>query len=156
MFKRNPLTLFRRPDLYISLSADADKGRGVFCHNDIKAGEVIEVAPLMLFDEEETNLLMGATKLRDYVFGVSDKAHDLCKREKVKDYRKASFFAMGITSFCNHSRKPNADAEFTDEYHTGFYTLKATADIPKDTEISVHYGTDWFIRRQGKPLPGEG
>src|SRR5262245_12803283 len=65
-FRKKTLTLFRRDGLYL---APSKKGRGAFSSAPIKAGEVIEVAPLMVFDETETPMLQK-TKLKDYVSGA--------------------------------------------------------------------------------------
>lgn len=147
--KKEPLKLFRHDRLYISLAGD--KGRGVFCAADIKKGETIEVAPVMIFNETEAETL-GKTRFRDYVFAASALSPKLLKREKVRDVAKSSFVVMGAISYCNYARDPNAVTSFADEYHTGFYILKARRDIPKDTEITIDYGISWLTQHGLGPL----
>lgn len=148
-FKKEPLKLFRHENLYINLAGD--KGRGLFCRDDIKSGTIIEVAPVMLYDDKEAALL-GKTRFCDYVFAATALAPKLLKREKIKDPKGSGFLVMGAASYCNYARDPNAVPEFVDEYHTGFAILKARRDIPKDTEITIDYGISWLTHHGAGPL----
>lgn len=142
MFKKKPITLFRHAGLY--LAPVPNKGRGVFCTEDIAAGEVIETSPIIILDEADAKTVSD-TILREYVFSASDLPPSAYKREYVTDPKKASILVMGMTSFCNGQYKPNAGVDFVKGHFAAYYQLKARKDIPKGTEISVSYGLAWFV-----------
>ena len=145
MFKIKPITVFTHPGLYLqNLPA---KGRGVFCAEDVKAGDVLEVAPLLIFNESDTAQFAN-TLVHDYYFTTSTLPQEMTARAGVKDAQKGSFLVMGISSFCNHLLDPNAKASTAGEYSTVFYKLTALKDIPKDTEICINYGISWFAARR--------
>lgn len=144
MFGKKPLTLYRHPGLY--LEQVRDKGRGVFCLQDLKAKEVIEVAPLVLFPESEHDAL-GKTLLINYVFGGGNLPAQFLKMQGYSDPAKAVALPMGITSICNHLAEPNAQYEFKVDDLSPFAVLSASRDIPKGEEISVSYGNTWFLKR---------
>lgn len=159
-FRKKTIPLFRRDGLYL---APSKKGRGLFCAAPVKAGDIIETVPLMVFTEEETPLL-EKTRLRHYLWAASILPRGLRARERVKDVKASSFFPAGMSAFCNHRRDANAEIEFSDEFHTGYFTLAAVSDIPANTEIFVNYGAPLFafrLEREGQkagkkvPVPGE-
>ena len=93
------------------------KGRGVFARKDIKKGTMIEVVPLIVFDNAECE---GA-KMATYVFEWT---------------KKTSAIALGYGSLYNHSFEPNA------RYYDGKKDTKefvALRDIKAGEEITVNY-----------------
>ncbi len=145
MFKIKPTSLFRKDGLYFS--PVHTKGRGLFCMNDINAGELIEVAPVFLFNEEDSKHL-EKTIISDYYFSAADVPEAILRRSGIKDASLASCVAMGAASYCNHMVTPNAVAEKFAEHHTLYYKLIAKKDIPKDTEICINYGIAWISMRK--------
>lgn len=145
MFKKKPITLFRHEGLYLALVHP--KGRGVFCAEDIAKDTVIELSPLLIFDEEEA-LTVDDTLLKNYVFDTSKMPPAVYKRAYINDPTKASALVMGVSSFCNSRHDPNAKLDLVDGHHSAYYKLTAFKDIPKETEICVNYGLTWFTSRK--------
>ena len=135
--KKIPL-LDRKKGLYLHHVKGA--GRGVFCTQAIKAGEVLERTPAIILDPPDTERI-GKTLLERYVFSVGK----LPKAMGVKNSEDVSCVVMGIASFCNHSdERPNAQVVWEQKGGTLYYILEATRDIPKGTEICTSYGPGWF------------
>ena len=148
MFRKKLTVLDRRKNLY--LNTVIDKGLGVFCYGDIKAGEVLEVTPVKLFNEADTAQL-AKTVLMDYCFSAAILPPSHLARFGIRAPEQASALIMGMASYCNHLSVPNAKTEFQTEGLTTLCTLMALKDIPKDTEISISYGIAWFGSRKGRP-----
>lgn len=98
-------------------------GFGVFAGKRIKKGEKIEECYFILSRG-------GDKKLEDYYFDA----------KKGKD---ALFTGYG--SIYNHATDPNAD--YTLNITKRIATIKAKRNIPKDEEIYISYGDDWFEDR---------
>jgi SET domain-containing protein len=98
-------------------------GRGIFANRDIKKGEFIEEAPVIVVPEKEWKL-MRKSILTNYVFRWDeDKA-----------------IALGYGSLYNHSYTPNARYYSNIENHSiDFY---AREDIKENEEITVNYNGD--------------
>eukprot|EP00008_Paramoeba_atlantica_P005456 CAMPEP_0201490268 /NCGR_PEP_ID=MMETSP0151_2-20130828/25862_1 /ASSEMBLY_ACC=CAM_ASM_000257 /TAXON_ID=200890 /ORGANISM="Paramoeba atlantica, Strain 621/1 / CCAP 1560/9" /LENGTH=157 /DNA_ID=CAMNT_0047876167 /DNA_START=40 /DNA_END=513 /DNA_ORIENTATION=- len=67
------------------------KGRGVFALCEFEKGQIVEVAPVLLVDEES---VLG---LHNYIFSWPEQ-----DREKVA-------IGLGYTSLYNHDKQPNTD-----------------------------------------------
>ncbi len=145
MFRKKLTTLDRRPKLY--LNTVVEKGRGVFCYDDIKAGEVLEVTPVLIFDEENTKRL-ATTILENYCFSAQALPDSYLARFGIQSAQDAVCLIMGMTSYCNHLSVPNAKTEFIIEGLSALCVLTAVKDIPKETEICVNYGIAWFGTRK--------
>lgn len=138
------LTLHRKNGLYLNNAAN--KGRGVFCTEDIAKGDVIEIAPVFIFKEEDA-AHVSKTLIADYVFSckISDS---LCAWFGIKDPKNmAVCLSAGALSFCNHLPAPNAEVVWREDGNSLFSVLQALRDIPKDTEIGISYGGSWFATR---------
>jgi hypothetical protein len=141
-----PLILFRKNGLYMKLIPD--KGRGVFCNEFIAADEVIEVAPVYIFREQDIEHIR-ATDLVNYWFRAGDGfSQHVYLWSNIKDGSKVSCLPMGITSFCNHLIDPNASWKHMEDRSMPFFTLTASRDIPPDTEICISYGVSWFAKHK--------
>lgn len=145
----DPIQMFRRNGLYFK--SVPSKGRGVFCKEDIKAGEVIEVAPLLIFNEADINYIPRML-LMDYVFSTVPVtiSPTLMEQLKIKDKSQTTCLPMGIIPFCNHLVDPNAALEWTGDDLACYSLLKAVKDIPAGTEISVSYGIAWLALHKKK------
>jgi SET domain-containing protein len=98
-------------------------GRGIFAIRNIKKGEFIEEAPVIVIPKSEWQL-MRKSLLSNYVFRwEEDKA-----------------LALGYGSLYNHSYTPNAS------YHTNIENKSidfyAREDIQEKEEITVNYNGD--------------
>lgn len=119
----------------ITIKESKGKGRGVFATEDIKSGEVVEVAPIIVLKHEDFvdtrwNLLF------EYYFWLD---HEVV-------------LALGYGSMYNHSMESNAEYKIdTKKKSITFTTIK---DIKKGEEIFFNYkGSSssksplWFERK---------
>ncbi|MEZ0261401.1 MAG: SET domain-containing protein-lysine N-methyltransferase [Alphaproteobacteria bacterium] len=143
--KNKPLILFRNPGLY--LEEVQDKGRGVFCLQDIKEGETVEVAPVMIFPTKESPNI-HETMLTNYVFSAASFPEKFLKSINIDIPKDTCCLPLGITSLCNHMVDPNTKYSFSVDDLYPYATLTALRDIPKGEELSVSYGDVWFARRK--------
>lgn len=98
-------------------------GRGVFATRDIKSGELIHVAPVIVLSKEECGTIEG-TILADYVFDWRRKYNNCA-------------LALGYGSLFNHSYTPNAFYKLrTKEKTIEFFAL---TDIKAAEEIFTNY-----------------
>src|SRR3990167_10635038 len=111
-------------------------GKGVFAGENIKKGEVIEVAPILIL--EFTDFIDTKwNKLFEYYFWMDDYVA----------------LALGYGSLYNHSKEPNAGYKLDQKKET--ITFSALKDIKKDQEIVFNYkGSSsekaplWFERKK--------
>lgn len=118
-------------------------GRGVFTKCAIKAGEIIETAPVIILGYKDTKILTK-TKLTNYIFDWSDKTAN------------KSALALGYISLYNHSY--NSNCEYEMDFETEMMQIKAICDIDAGAELFVNYnGTYndekpvWFDPRYVNP-----
>lgn len=140
-----PRLLFRKEGLYLKHTGSI-KGRGVFCTQAIRKGDVIEVTPALLLNEQETETV-DETHLVNYTFVTGKLSAPVRKKAGIKNADHASSVLMGIMTFCNHDEHPNAEIHWEEEDGTVYYVLIATRDIKKNTEICTTYGDGWFEDR---------
>lgn len=145
MSKKSVIELMRKDGLY--LKDTATKGRGVFCLYDIKAGEELEITPALILDEHDNDKAED-TLLNNYVFTTGKISAGMRKSLGIKKLADTSCVIMGVGSFCNHADDvPNAEIAWQEDNGSLYYTLQATRDIPKGTEICTSYGDTWFEER---------
>ena|SRR5690606_10261123 len=145
MSAQKALKLDRKNNLYLQ-DTGTEKGRGVFCTTAIKAGEDIEVTPALILNEA-ANEHANKTILSNYVFVVGNISKKLRQKSAIKNVKETSCVIMGIASFCNHDENPNAEILWEEREGSLYYILRATRDIPANTEIVTSYGDDWFDER---------
>ncbi len=143
---KKAVKLDRKKNLYL-MDTGTVKGRGVFCTTAIKAGEDLEVTPSLILNEAANNHAQK-TILSDYVFVTGNLSKNLRQKTKVSNPREAASVIMGIASFCNHDENPNAEILWEERDGTLYYILRATRNIPPNTEIVTSYGDGWFDERQ--------
>ena len=98
-------------------------GMGVFAAQEIEAGAVIEICPVILFPKAEL-AAVRQTVLDDYYFDWGDDGEWFA-------------FALGNGSLYNHSYEPNADYGMDFENKTiDIYCLH---DIAAGEEIFINY-----------------
>ena len=111
------------------------KGLGVFALKNFKEGELIESAPVLVFDTKGRKNL-EKTLLSHYVYPW-------------KSTRGAAL-VFGYGSIYNHSFEPNAD--WKQNFKTQSMVYRAIKDIKKGEELTVNYNgepdyqkpIDWF------------
>lgn len=109
------------PSSKIVVRASPGKGRGVFTTRKIRAGEVIEEAPVLLVPRDQNDTLAN-TFLAHYMFQT--------------DNGKRYVIALGLVSMLNHG--DDANAEFF--VSSDMITIKATRAISSNAEVTVDYG----------------
>ena len=97
-------------------------GLGVFAAEDIKQGELIEIAPILKLPIEEQNPMLG-----DYRYWWKDE-------NNFNSY----VIALGYGSLYNHSDQPNCN--FTNNVKNNSIDFISTRNIKKGEEIFVYYG----------------
>lgn len=119
--------IFPPTKLYISDSKVIDpknpefkSGKGVFAGENIKKGELIEVAPILVLNFEDF-IDTKWNKLLEYYFWMDDYVA----------------LALGFGSLYNHSKDPNAGYNLDRKKEN--ITFTAIKDIKKDSEILFNY-----------------
>ncbi len=115
--------------LYKSLYIDASpgKGRGVFTSANIKAGTVIEIAPVIVMPGADRKHL-DASLLHDYIF---EWGHD----------RKSCAMALGYIPIYNHSYTSNC--EYFMQFDDDSIFVKTVVRIKAGSELTINYNGDW-------------
>ena len=88
----------------------ANKGRGVFTTQNIKANTIIEISPVIVMSGEE-RILLDQTLLHDYIFEWGLEEKQCC-------------VALGYVSMYNHSYKSNC--EYIMDYEEKRIRIKTT------------------------------
>ena len=112
--------------LYISQSAN--KGRGVFTKNAIKADTIVETSPVIVMTNEERQFL-DKTTLHDYIFEWQPNGNNAC------------CMALGTIPLYNHSYTSNC--EYFMEYDKDTMYIKTVRDIVAGEELTINYSGDW-------------
>jgi SET domain-containing protein len=116
-----PRSLPRHPALRVV--EIAGKGRGLVAGAPIKAGEVLEAAPVILIRAGEEPV--RGEILYDYPFKWDDPPY-------------AEAIALGLLSMCNHSTDPNCDVDVL--VGDKLVQLNAIRDIAAGEELTFDYG----------------
>ena len=112
------------PPIKVYIKAVRGMGRGVFAAKDIKKSEIIEIAPILIFNAGYN--VIRHLDLSHYWFKVGKK------------YSRSWGIALGQGSLYNHSFDRNAIWSINRKKET--ITFKALKNIKKDEQIFVDYG----------------
>jgi SET domain-containing protein len=104
-----------------------EKGRGAIAARNIKAGEIIDVAHVIIITAKEFAQIEN-TVLYNYVFDWGDPADPRVDTLAI---------AMSSCEFCNHSYEPNA--RYRHDYDHKAIVFSAINDIKQGEEILVNY-----------------
>ena len=111
----------------IHLSSKPEKGRCVVASRNIKAGTILEMAPVVPFGVSGN---WREHKLAEYAFAWEDG-----------EYVEA--VAFGLISFCSHSGKPTA--KWFRHWGDKTISLVAVVDLKEGDEVTISYGSKvWF------------
>jgi SET domain-containing protein len=108
-------------------------GRGVFTSEKLKAGTIVEIAPVIVMNQNDRKLL-DQTLLHDYIFEWGDDLKQCC-------------MALGYVPIYNHSYKSNCEYEM--DYDDELITIKTVRAIKAGEELFINYNGDW---NNAKPL----
>jgi hypothetical protein len=116
----------------LEIRDEPGKGRGVFARTAIAPGTLIEAAPVIVVPAAEC-VLLDRTILHDYYFRWDGGPGG--------DPRGA--VALGLTSLCNHSRRPRARVRCNHVHNT--LDLVALTVVAPGDEITIDYNCRlWF------------
>ena len=104
---------------------DKKIGRGVFCHNILLPGEIIEISPTIHIERTSD------TELNKYLFNF-------------KNYNIVGF---GISSMFNHSDSPNVHWKYNDLGDIIFTSKKI---IFPGQQLFINYGDNYWKNRTDK------
>lgn len=114
-------------------------GLGIFARSDIKEGEIIEEAPILLIEEDQITDLTQ-TELRFYYFAWG------------AGFKQAAI-GFGYASLYNHSYDPNA--RYIKDMENNLLRFVAIKNIESEQEILVNYNGHpddktklWFEARE--------
>ena len=110
----------------LAVGPSPGKGRGVFAARRIRAGEVIEDAPVIVVPASEIEHL-ERTVLQDYYFLWGPQEKDAA-------------LLLGLCALCNHSYRPNA--MFQLQHEAGTIRFVALHDIEPGEEVTTNYNGD--------------
>jgi SET domain-containing protein len=111
----------------IQIAATGNMGRGVFTGEDIPAGSVIEISPVIVMEEGDRKLL-DKTLLHDYIFEWDMNKKKCC-------------MALGYVSLYNHSYTSNCEYEM--EMEAELIRIKTVRYIKAGEELFINYNGDW-------------
>lgn len=114
-----------KPYLYINRTKN--KGRGVFTHEPIAKGEIIEVAPVIVMYKKDREHL-DQTLLHDYIFEWGPQKTKCC-------------MALGYIPIYNHSYESNC--EYFMDFEEDSIFVKTVRKIEAGEEITINYNGDW-------------
>jgi len=103
-----------------------DVGLGVVANSNIEAGIFVEVAPVVVC---ENNSIASDQEVFKYVLAWGDKLA----------------LPMGWTMFYNHS--DNNNCEFSTNIHDGLLAIMTIREVKKGEQMTVNYGPHWFSSR---------
>ncbi len=109
------------------IAPSASMGRGVFTTEDIPADTIIEVAPVIVMEKKDRDLL-DKTLLHDYIFEWDVTRSQCC-------------MALGYVPMYNHSYTSNCEYEM--DFDHGLITIKTMRAIAKGEELFINYNGDW-------------
>ena len=109
------------------IASASSMGRGVFTSENIEAGTLIEVSPVIVMSNEERKLL-DQTLLHDYIFEWGSKKDQCC-------------MALGYIPVYNHSYKSNCEYEM--DFELEQISIKAIHFIKAGEELFINYNGNW-------------
>jgi SET domain-containing protein len=112
---------------FLFIAPTSTMGRGVFTSENIEAGTVVEIAPVIVMNRENRKLL-DQTLLHDYIFEWGDKKNQCC-------------MALGYVPIYNHSYKSNCEYEM--DFEQDQISIKAVHFIKAGEELFINYNGNW-------------
>jgi SET domain-containing protein len=118
---------------FLFIAPTGSMGRGVFTSEDITAGTIVEVAPVLVMSREERKLL-DQTLLHDYIFEWDTEKGQCC-------------MALGYVAVYNHAYRSNCEYEM--DLAQQLISIKAVHFIKAGEELFINYNGNW---NDSKPL----
>ena len=108
---------------FLFIAPTASMGRGVFTAEDIEAGTILEISPVIVMSGEERKLI-DQTLLHDYIFEWGEDKMQCC-------------MALGYVPVYNHSYKSNCEYEM--DFNNDTIHIKAVHFIKAGEELFINY-----------------
>lgn len=102
-------------------------GRGVFTSEDIAAGVVIELSPVLVMSNEDRKLI-DQTLLHDYIFEWDVEKNTCC-------------MALGYVPIYNHSYQSNCEYEM--DIENQLISIKTVSSVNAGEELFINYNGNW-------------
>ena len=118
------------PCLFIA--STSSMGRGVFTSENIEAGTLVEVSPVIVMSNEERKLL-DQTLLHDYIFEWGGS--------KENPIAIGCCMALGYVAIYNHSYRSNCEYEM--DFELEQIIVKAVHFIKAGDELFINYNGNW-------------
>jgi len=112
---------------YLYLDDTQKTGRGVFTRERIAKGTIIEVAPVIVMNQED-RIHLDKTKLHDYIFEWGKQSDQCC-------------MALGFVPMYNHSY--NSNCEYIMDFEAELIFIQTVIPIKKGMELTINYNGDW-------------
>ena len=112
---------------FLFIAPTEKMGKGVFTAEDIDAGTVIEISPVIIMGLQERKLL-DQTLLHDYIFEWGDTKEQCC-------------MALGYVAVYNHSYQSNCEYEM--DYTQELISIRTVRKIVAGEELFINYNGDW-------------
>jgi SET domain-containing protein len=112
---------------FLFIAPTQEMGRGVFTREDIDAGTLIEVAPVIVMTAEERKLL-DQTLLHDYIFEWGEQSEQCC-------------MALGYVPVYNHSYESNCEYEM--DFDSRQILVRSVKPVKAGEELFINYNGEW-------------
>jgi len=112
---------------FLFIAPTEKMGKGVFTAEDIDAGTVIEISPVIIMGLQERKLL-DQTLLHDYIFEWGDTKEQCC-------------MALGYVAVYNHSYQSNCEYEM--DYMQELISIRTVRKIVAGEELFINYNGNW-------------
>lgn len=99
----------------------------MFTSEDIAAGTVIEISPVIIMSRKERELL-DKTLLHDYIFEWGEKKDRCC-------------MALGYVPVYNHSYESNCEYEM--DFEQEQISIKTVRPVKAGEQLFINYNGDW-------------
>jgi uncharacterized protein len=111
---------------YLFIAHTENMGRGVFTKKEIAAGTIIEVAPVIVMNNNDRKLI-DQTLLHDYIFEWGEESERCC-------------MALGLVPIYNHSY--NSNCEYYMDFDSDTILIQTVRDVEKGEELTINYNGD--------------
>jgi uncharacterized protein len=112
---------------FLFIAPASSMGRGVFTSEDIDAGTIVEVAPVIVMSRDE-RVLLDKTLLHDYIFEWGGE-------------KEQCSMALGYVPVYNHSYTSNCEYEM--DFESELIQIKTVRLIKAGEELFINYNGDW-------------
>lgn len=112
---------------FLFIAPTQNMGRGVFTREDIDAGLLIEVAPVIVMGAEDRKLL-DQTLLHDYIFEWGEQSDQCC-------------MALGYVPVYNHSYESNCEYEM--DFDNQQILIRSVKPVKAGEELFINYNGEW-------------